>query len=180
MAAGGPPQEFFANVTLRPGEQLLGFLPGLLSLVIPIQSTRGVRLDDVRYEMVEKPTDLVVTDQRMIGYKFEEAEVGLFSKQRRFFPRFGVNLEAVQEIRVKDLRMEVMGELTGMGLCTLYLITGGSNEAVGLSQWLEASRRKRREALEALKATQAQPLPAHERRLGGGWSVPPPPPPPPP
>ncbi len=180
--AGGPPPEFFANVQLRPGEQVLGFLPNLLSLVIPIQTTRGVRMDDVKHEMVERATDLVVSDQRMVGYKFEEREAGLFGKQVHFFPRFGLNLEAVQEVRVKDLRLEVMGELTGMGLCTLYLVTHGTNMATGLAQWLEAARKQRLEKLQAANPRAATPMLQHERPPAGGWKAPPPayPPPPPP
>lgn len=177
-----PPPEFFQRVALRPGEELQGFLPNLFSMVIPIQGGKEVQLGLVKYEMVEKPTDLVVTDQRMIGYKFIDVKEGFGPRGVQFFPRFGLNVESAQEIRLKDNRMEVLGTLNDGALSTLYIITGGSREAQGLAQWLEFARKKRQEKLQAARPPAATALPTHERRPGGGWSAPPPawPPPPPP
>jgi hypothetical protein len=179
--AGNAPAEFFQQVSLRPGEQLQGFLPNLFSLVIPIQGGRGIRMDEVKFNMVERATDLVVTDQRMVGYKFEEVTQG-FGKVRKFFPRFGLDVEKAQEIRVKDNRMEVLGVLTGLGLSTLYLLTGGTTEATGIAQWLEAAKARRIEVLQA-QANRPNlgptPTASHERRTAGGWSTPPPTYPPP-
>ena len=173
--ANDPPPELHADVTWRPGEHILGYLPNVFSMVISVSGGRGVRREDMAREMVERPTDLVVTDQRVLGYKYEEAETGFFSHARKFRPRFGLNLENIQEIRLKDNRLEFMGELTGMGLATLYLILGSSQEAVGLAQWTESARKERREALASAQGKEVVQAAMHERRPGGGWSVPPPP-----
>ncbi|MDE1819263.1 MAG: hypothetical protein KGJ23_02955 [Euryarchaeota archaeon] len=175
--AGGVPPEVLPLIPWRPGEQILGFLPNLFSMVIGIQGGRGVRMDEIRYEMVERPTNLIVTDQRMIGYGFDEVEKGLFGKERQFRPRFGADLEKIQEVKVKDNRMELMVELSGMGLSTLYLLTGSTREAQGLAQWTESMRQRRLEALGKVPGGPGGAPAQHERRPGGGWNAPPPAPP---
>lgn len=177
--AGNPPPEFFREVPLRPGEQLQGYLPNLFSLVIPIQGGRNVRMDEVKYNMVERATDLVVTDQRMVGYKWEQID-SPFRREFKFYPRFGLDVEKAQEIKVKDIRLEVLGPLTGMGICTLYILTGSSREAEGLAQWLEAAKQRRIEALQAIRPGPPPPnlvANTNVRRTAGGWDAPPPPPP---
>lgn len=149
MSQGGPPKEFFDNVPIRPNETILGFLPGILSLVIPIQGSGMQRKDEIKYQMVERPADLVGTDQRIICYKVEEVRDIPFSHKVAFRVRFVVPLEGIREIRVKDLRVEFMGNLTGMGLATVYLITGGTGEAEGLSRWLETIVRQRLDSIQS-------------------------------
>lgn len=182
MAATQPPPEFFQRVPLRPGEILQGFLPNLLSMVIPIQGGKQVVMGHVHDEMTERPTDLVVTDQRMMGYKFEAKPQGFSGRPVvDFYPRFGFNVENAQEIHVKDNRLQVMCSLNSGGLATVYVITGGSREAEGLAQWLEFTKKKRLELLQKNRPPpEAVAMPSHERRLAGGWSNAPPPPPPPP
>ncbi len=147
MTVDSPPKEFFANVPFRPKETILGYLPGILSLVLPIQGSGMPRKDEIRYQLAEQATDLVGTDQRLIGYKIEEERVFPFPRKTEFRVRLAVPLEGIREVRVKDLRVEFLGDLTGMGLATVYLITGGSGEAQGVARWLETIVKQRLESM---------------------------------
>ncbi len=147
MTVDSPPKEFFANVPFRPKETILGYLPGILSLVLPIQGSGMPRKDEIRYQLAEQATDLVGTDQRLIGYKIEEERVFPFPRKTEFRVRLAAPLEGIREVRVKDLRVEFLGDLTGMGLATVYLITGGSGEAQGVARWLETIVKQRLESM---------------------------------
>jgi hypothetical protein len=142
-----PPKEFYDNIPIRPNETVLGYLPGILSLVIPIQGKGMPRKEDLKKEMVERPSDLVGTDQRIICYKIEEFRDFPFPTKQVFRVRFVAPLEEIREIRVKDLRLEFLCKLTGMGLSTIYLITGGTSETEALAGWLQSICQQREEAL---------------------------------
>ncbi len=146
MAEASPPPEFFQNVPIRPGEQILGYLPGLVSLLLPIQGGTGYRRDELQHGNLERATDLVGTDQRLLGFKVEEVKE-FFTPKREFRVRFVAPLENLREIRARDNKLEFMAELTGMGLNTVYLVTGSTSEAEGLSRWLDTIALARRQRL---------------------------------
>jgi hypothetical protein len=150
VSANTPPKEFFDNIPIRPGENVIGYLPNILSLVIPIQGKGMPRKDELQKQMVERPTDLVGTDQRIVCYKVEEVHEFPFPKKQVFRVRFVAPLEEISEIRVKDLRLEFMAKLTGLGLSLVYLMTVGSDETQSLAQWLEAICKQRVEAVGGL------------------------------
>jgi hypothetical protein len=237
-----PPQEFLQSVQFRQGENYLGYLPSCFSLLIPIQAETGRSASSAMMGMVEVPTDIVATSQRLIGFKVEEVEDSLatarwhsFSKtlgykvrrpegyvtlrrwnffsrlfgykphrprgvrpklRWRFFSwvlgckenqqtgelqsrdwkfvaRFGIDLEHIQELMVKDIRIAIMGQLTAMGLCTLYIITGSTYEANGIAQWIDVTMKQRKDEVGPMAPGVSGTL-THNRITPGGWNAPPP------